>query len=110
MNGSKLTHCVSQPKLGEYTDLETKALIYPLTCSVSKSALTGETWKIDKKSGLGKRKSAYEQQSSDLPNLKKERPWYAHLPSQPLQQMLKQLDDAFQRFFNGAEWISKTQA
>ena len=30
---------VSQPKLGEYSDLETKAVIYPLSCSISKSAL-----------------------------------------------------------------------
>ena len=97
---------VSEPKLGEYTDLETKAVIYPLTCSISKSALDGEAWKTNKK-GEVKRKSAYEMQSSDLPNLKKERPWYKEIPSQPLQQMLMQLDDAFQRFFKGLSGYPK---
>jgi len=91
---------VSAPKLGEYSDIETLAVIYPLTCSVSKSALYGEPWKQPKK-GEVKKKSTYEQQSSDLPNLKRERPWYKDVPSQPLQQMLKQLDDAFQSFFKG---------
>ncbi len=98
---------VTQPKLGEYTDLETNVVIYPLTCSVRKSALYGTPWKVDKKTGLGKRRSAFEQQCADLPSLKKERPWYAHLPSQPLQQMLRQLDDAFQRFFNGQNGYPK---
>ena len=91
---------VSQPKLGEYTDLFTKAVVYPLTCSISKSALHGEPWKINKK-GEVKRRSAFEIQSADLPNLKKERPWYKDIPSQPLQQTLMQLDEAFQRFFKG---------
>ncbi len=90
----------SEPKLGEYTDLETKAVIHPLACSISKSALYGEAWKINKK-GEVKRRSAYEMQSSDLPNLKQERPWYKEIPSQPLQQTLMQLDEAFQRFFKG---------
>ena len=91
---------VSQPKLGEYSDLETKAVIHPLTCSISKSALDGEVWKTNKKGEI-KRKSAYEMQSSDLLNLKRERPWYKEVPSQPLQQTLMQLDEAFQRFFKG---------
>jgi putative transposase len=69
--------------------------------------LYGEPWKKDKKKEGFKKRSAYEQQSSDLPNLKKERPWYAHLPSQPLQQMLKQLDEAFQRFFSGQNQYPK---
>jgi len=92
--------------MGEYTDLENLAVIYPLTCSVSKSVLYGEPWKTTKK-GEVKKKSPYEQQSSDLPNLKKERPWYKEIPSQPLQQMLQQLDDAFQRFFSGQNQYPK---
>ncbi|HEY9693418.1 MAG TPA: transposase [Oculatellaceae cyanobacterium] len=97
---------VIQPKLGEYFDLKSQAVIYPLTCSISKSALYGEAWKINKKGEI-KRKSAYEMQSSDLPNLKKERPWYKDIPSQPLQQTLMQLDEAFQRFFKGLSGYPK---
>jgi len=91
---------VKAPLMGAYSDLETKAEAYPLTCSVSKSAIYGEPWKISK-DGVAKKRSSYEQQSADLPNLKTERPWYKTIPSQPLQQMLRQLDDAFQRFFSG---------
>ena len=97
---------VRTPKLGEYTDLFTQAVIYPLTCSISKSALYGEVWKANKKGEI-KRKSAYEMQSSDLPNLKRERPWYKEIPSQPLQQALMQLDEAFKRFFQGLSGYPK---
>lgn len=91
---------VSAPKLGSFCCLDSKSEAWPLTCSVSKSALYGDPWKFAK-DGVGKKRSAFEMQCADLPNLKAERPWYASLPSQPLQQMLKQLDDAFQRFFKG---------
>jgi len=91
---------VTAPKMGAYSDLQRKAEAYPLTCSVSKSALYGEPFKTNKE-GVAKKRSSYEQQSADLPNLKSERPWYKTIPSQPLQQMLRQLDEAFQRFFSG---------
>lgn len=94
------------PKMGPFCDLESKAEAWPLTCSVSKSALYGEPWKSDD-NGVGKKRSAFEQQCADLPNLKTERPWYAELPSQPLQQMLQHLNDAFVRFFNGQNGFPK---
>jgi len=84
---------------GVYSELRTQVEIYPLACSLSKGALYGEPFKPDKKKGGFKRKSAYEMQSSDLPNLKKERPWYKQISAVVLQQMLRQLDDAFKGFF-----------
>uniref|UniRef100_UPI003F6FA044 helix-turn-helix domain-containing protein n=1 Tax=Spirulina sp. TaxID=1157 RepID=UPI003F6FA044 len=61
---------VTHPKLGDYCDLRTKADCCPLTCSVSRNSQLGEPFKRDKK------RSAYEMQSSELPNLKKTRKWY----------------------------------
>jgi len=66
---------------------------------LSKGALYDEPFKPDKKKGGVKRKSAYEMLCSDLPNLKKERPWYKQVSAVVLQQMLRQLDDAFKGFF-----------
>ncbi len=85
---------VKAPKMGEYCDLQTGAIATPLACSVSKGALYGEPW-----TKAGKKKAAWAQQDSDLVNLKKERPWYAHVYRSVLNQMLRQLDAAFQNFF-----------
>ena len=90
---------VRSPKMGEYCDLETGASATPLTCSVSKSALYGNPWKFDKKTGLGKKRGAFEIQSADLPTLKQERPWYKEVNAEVLVQMLRRLDAAFQNFF-----------
>jgi putative transposase len=90
---------VKAPKMGEYCDLQTGAIATPLTCSVSKGALHGEPWKFDKKTGLGKKRSAFEIQSADMPTLKQERPWYKQINAEVLIQMLRQLDTAFQNFF-----------
>lgn len=87
---------VKYPKLGEYCDLNTKAHCYPLTCSVSKQSSLGEPYKK-----TGKKRNAYEQQSSELPSLKKLRPWYKSIHSTVLQQNLRRLDRAFQNFFGG---------
>ena len=87
---------VKYPKLGEYCDLKTKAHCYPLTCSISKNSSLGEPFKKS-----GKKRSAYEQQSSELPILKKFRPWYKIIHSTVLQQNLRRLDRAFQNFFDG---------
>lgn len=97
---------VKATKMGPFCDLESTGVAWPLTCSVSKSAMQGEPWKFDD-NGVGKKRSAFEQQCANLPNLKTERPWYAELPSQPLQQMLQHLNDAFQRFFNGQNGFPK---
>lgn len=86
---------VRQPKLGNYSDLRTKAECCPLTCSVSKNAQLGDPFKGDKK------RNAYEMQSSELPNLKKTRTWYKQIHSTVLQQNLRKLDTAFKNFFDG---------
>jgi putative transposase len=86
---------VRQPKLGNYCDLRTKAESCPLTCSVSKSSQLGDPFKGDKK------RNAYEMQSSELPNLKKNRIWYKRIHSTVLQQNLRKLDTAFKNFFDG---------
>lgn len=86
----------SRPVLGNYCIVETRALVCPLTCSVSKQALYGDPW-----TPKGKKRSALAQQDADLPNLKKERPWYGQIQHHVLQQMLRRVDEAFQRFFKG---------
>lgn len=87
---------VKTPRLGEYCDLRTKAHCTPLTCSVSKNSNLGEPFKNN-----GKKRNAYEQQSSELPSLKKSHPWYKTIHSTVLQQNLRRLDKAFQNFFDG---------
>lgn len=86
----------SFPKVGNYSRLDNQSECCPLTCSVNKSATNGYPWKNN-----GKRRSAYEQQSSALPTLKKERFWYKAIHSTVLQQNLKRLNVAFENFFNG---------
>ena len=83
-----------QPRLGEFSNLITKSACCPLTCSVSKSSNLGTPWKKN-----GAPRSAYQQQSSELPILKKARPWYKKIHSTVLQQNLKRLDAAFKKFF-----------
>jgi putative transposase len=87
---------VSAPKMGNYCDLKTRAECCPKSCSVSKNALYGSPWKKN-----GKKRSAIAQQDADLPNLKRERPWYKSIQHHVLQQMLRRVDNAFQRFFRG---------
>lgn len=84
---------------GAYCNLRTQAEITPIACSLSKSALYGGVFKT-KKDGSAAKRSGYEIQSADLVNLKTSRPWYKEIYSAVLQQMLKQLDTAFQNFFN----------
>ena len=86
---------VSQPKLGNYCDLKTKTECCPLTCSVSKNSSLGDPYKG------GKKRNAYEMQSSQLPSLKQARPWYKKVHSTVLQQNLRKLDTAFKNFFDG---------
>jgi len=87
---------VSRPILGNYCTLASQAECCPLNCSVSKNALYGEAW-----TAKGKKRSALAQQDADLPNLKQARPWYKSIQHHVLQQMLRRVEDAFQRFFKG---------
>ncbi len=86
------------PRLGDYCDLKSGGEVCPLTCSVSKNHSVGYPWKNSQKNP---RRSAYEAQSSSLPTLKKQRPWYKEIHSTVLQQTLRQLDVAFSKFFKG---------
>ncbi len=87
---------VKSPRLGNYSDKRTKAECCPLSCSVSKNSSLGDPFKKG-----GKKRNAYEMQSSELPKLKKARPWYKQIHSTVLQQNLRKLDTAFQNFFDG---------
>ncbi len=93
---------VKLPRLGNYSFLALKAECCPLTCSVSKNSNLGYPWKKN-----GKSRSAYEQQSSELPTLKKARPWYQKIHSTVLQQNLKRLDAAFKNFFQESSGYPK---
>mgnify|MGYP001811678019 CR=1 FL=1 len=62
------------PRMGNYCDLRAKAECCPLSCSVSKNSSLRSPFKFDKKTEKGKRRNAYEMQSSELPQLKKARP------------------------------------
>lgn len=84
------------PLMGDYCIIQTQAECCPLTCSVSKGALYGNPW-----STKGKKRSPLAQQDANLVDLKKERPWYGEICYHVLQQMLKQVDAAFVRFFKG---------
>lgn len=84
---------------GAYCDLRTKTERMPIACSLSKYALYGNQFKVDKKTKEVKRRSGFEIQCADLVNLKVERPWYGSIYSIVLQQMLKQLDTAYKNFF-----------
>ncbi len=95
---------VSRPVMGNYCDIKTQVECCPLTCSVSKNALYGDPW-----TSSGKKRSALAQQDADLPNLKRERPWYKAIQHHVLQQMLRRVDDAFQRFFKGNGAYPKTK-
>ncbi len=87
---------VRSPKLGNYSDVKTKANCCPLTCSISNKSQLGGSFKKS-----GKKRNALEMQSSELPSLKKARPWYKQIHSTVLQQNLRRLDTAFLNFFDG---------
>jgi putative transposase len=89
---------VKAPVMGDFCRLDDQAECCPLTCSVSKSALYGHPWKVDK-AGNHKRRSAFEMQCASLPSMKKSRPWYKQVNAQATQQTLRQLDTAFKNFF-----------
>ncbi|MGB5594726.1 MAG: transposase [Crocosphaera sp.] len=90
---------VKSPKLGNYSDLKSFASCCPLTCSISPQSQLGEPFKKS-----GEKRNAYEMQSSELPFLKKARPWYKKIHSAVLQQNLRRLDTAFKNFFDGRRY------
>lgn len=94
----------SCPVLGNYCNIKNQGECCPLTCSVSKNALYGDPW-----TPKGKKRSALAQQDADLPNLKRERPWYGQIQHHVLQQMLRRIDDAFRRFFRGEGKYPRTK-
>ena len=94
---------------GNFCVLRSQAEACPLTCSVVRSASNGEPWKEDRpnlRRGKGDKvfnpkRSAYEVQSSSLKLLKRSRPWYQAVNTDVMQQALRHLDTAFNRFFRG---------
>ncbi len=99
-----------------YCDLETQTLTSPLHCSVSKSASLGYPWKTDNpklrrakpdKDGnikpFNPKRSGVELHSSWLTEFKKTHPEYLTVNADVLQQSLRHVDSAFNKFFaNGA--------
>ncbi|MEO1374796.1 MAG: RNA-guided endonuclease TnpB family protein [Cyanobacteria bacterium J06635_10] len=89
---------------GEYCDLRNKSAACPLTCPISSNSATsntGEIYKVKKKTGEIKLKTAEEIQITNLPVLKQVRPWYKEIDSTVLQQNVKRLQVAYNNFFAG---------
>ncbi len=89
--------------MGEYCDLRSYSAACPLTCPISPNSATSDTGEVYKtsKKGQSKRKTAEEIQITNLPVLKKVRPWYKDVDSTVLQQNVKRLDVAYKNFFAG---------
>ena len=81
---------------GEYCDLRTKSIVYPLTCCVVKGGATGEPYKKD-----GGKRNAGTIQDAALTELKQARPWYKTIESTVLQSNVARLNTAYQNFFVG---------
>lgn len=92
------------PVMGNYCLIETQAECCPFACSLSKGALYGNPW-----TAKGKKRTPLAQQDANLVDLKQERPWYQEIYHHVLQQMLKQVDAAFGRFFRGLGKYPKTK-
>lgn len=76
-----------------------KEQVFVLPCKyICALYLLGLCWENGKKP-VNRTRSAYEMQSSSLPELKKTRPWYKKVNADVLQQALLNLDTAFQNFF-----------
>ena len=112
---------------GDYCDIKTKAEISPLTCPIGNAS--GYPWKISGEAKVKKQqqegilgdccdiftkkvikfaavktalRNAGEIQMAELPVLKVIRPWYGGIDSTVLQENIKRLDKAYQKFFTGA--------
>lgn len=97
-----------------YCDLATNTVISPLHCCVNKSASLGYPWKENVPSrrrakprydGALKpfypKRSAYEMHSNWVTNLKKVDTKYQAVNADVLQQSLRHIDSAFNKFFSG---------
>ncbi|NEU71833.1 transposase [Hassallia byssoidea VB512170] len=97
-----------------YCDLTTLTLTSPLHCSVSKSASLGNPWKEDipsrRRAKPGKdgklkpfqpKRSAFEMHSNWLREFKQENLEYQAVNANVLQQSLRHVDAAFNKFFSG---------
>lgn len=97
-------------------DLETRAIGSGLQCSINRNVTLGDPWKTGKASLSRPKKSkssdkpskppslkrtAYEMQSSALPQLKSVKPELKATSATALQNACKQVDTAFSRFFSG---------
>ena len=99
----------AQTKLqGQYGDLASKGEATPLTCSVNRSASIGYPWKSNdpsKRRNLNgefkPKRTPYEMHSSNISYLRESRPWYQEISYDVLQQSLRHLDTAFNKFFLG---------
>jgi putative transposase len=104
--GDRITQYNQQFIQGDYCDIKTKSEACPITCFVSKNGASGEPWKDSKTDKDGNlknpRRSAGDIQVTQLPYLKKARPWYAEIDSTVLQQNVKRLDKAYENFFDGS--------
>jgi putative transposase len=92
---------------GEYCDLRTKTIRYPLTCSLTKNTLLHNPWKKPDQDGLIKKRSASLMQDAYLAEMKKARPWYQGIHSNVLQLLVKRLDDARDGFFKQGRGFPK---
>jgi putative transposase len=91
--------------------LEGRYIESGLKCSVNRNVTLGDPWKTGKtnrrrsdKSGKKEpsvKRSAYDMQSSYLPNLKKLKPELKQTSAGALQNSVKQVDIAYQNFFKG---------
>jgi len=89
---------------GQYCDLRSKSAACPFTCPISSNSATSDTgnvYKVQKKTGEIKLKTAEEIQITNLPILKKTHPWYKEIDSTVLQQNVKRLQVAYNNFFAG---------
>jgi putative transposase len=86
-------------KMGEYCDIRTKSVCYPLSCLVG--GASGYPYKQSRKTGEVKRRNPGEIQMAELPELKEVRPWYKDIDASVLQENVKRLDTAYKNFFEG---------
>lgn len=72
---------------------------FPKVC-ISRLYFLDLCWR-DGATEFNPRRSAYEMQSSNLPEMKQARPWYKMVNADVLQQAVRNLNTAFQNFFEG---------
>lgn len=96
---------------GDYCDVRTQVQITPLTCSLVKGTQLANPWKDGngkaKKEGekdKSPRRTASLMQDANLQELKDARPWYQAIDIGVLQSIPARVNEAFNKFFKGAEF------